>query len=199
MGPVLPVVSWLPVPSGRFGGSVLSVRSWLVLTLAAVVLASTAAAAHADVPVGPARYVPCPPPTGDISRYTGPSAPYICHSAVVDPLGNVVILRRGQSYASTPSAFGMLHTLFDHNVEDHVVESVVSSAFPRTAPQQRVRFSAEFRAAGGGVMQVWVDVDRHASDKAPDTLPFGVLTAYCKLPSNAGPENKCPDWVNDTL
>ena len=36
------------------------------------------------------------------------------------------------------------------------------------------------------------------SNMAPDRAPFGVLTAYCKLPAKAGAENK-PDWVNDTL
>ena len=128
------------------------------LGLLPAVLVLVAGAAHADVPVGPARYVPCPPPTGDIGRYTGPSAAYICHSAVVDPLGDVVILRRGQSYAATPSAFGMLHTLFDHNVEDHVVERVVSSAFPLSAPRGRRRYIAELRRDGYGVMSAeWVN------------------------------------------
>ena len=178
-----------------------SARSRLVLASAvlALLVGGGAGTAHADVPVGPAHYVPCPPPTDDASRYTGPAAPYVCHSAVMDPAGNVVILRRGQSYASGPSGFGMLHTLFDHNVEDHVVERVISSSFPRTASLGRVRYSAESRAAGQGVMSVWVDVDPGPSDVAPDRSPFGVVTAYCKLPRNAGPENKCPDWVNETL
>ena len=176
-----------------------SVRFRLLLPLLVLVLVAGAGIADADVPVGPAHYVPCPPPTSDAGRYTGAAAPYICHSAVVDPLGNVVVLRRGQSYASTPSGFGMLHALFDHNVEDHVVERVVSSSYPRTGPQGRVRYSAEFRAAKHGVMQVWVDVDPVPSNMAPDSEPFGVLTAYCKLPARAGAENKCPDWVNDTL
>ena len=177
----------------------ISVRSRLVLTLAAFSLVAGAGTAHADVPVGPARYVPCPPPTGDAARYTGPAAPYICHSAVVDPVGNVVILRLGQSYASTESAFGMLHTLRDHNVEDHVVERVVSSAYSLSAPSGRRRYIAQFRSDGYGVMSVWVEVDPRPSKDAPDGEPFGVLTAYCKLPAKADPENRCPDWVNDTL
>ena len=97
----------------------------------------SAPAASADTPVGPARYVPCPGATGDAARYAGPAAPYLCHSAVLDPAGNVVILRQGRSDAG-PSAFGMLHALIDHNVSDEVVERVVSSAFPLRAPRQRV-------------------------------------------------------------
>lgn len=153
-----------------------SVRFRLALIVAVLALVGSGGTAHADVPVGPARYAPCPPPTGDAARYTGPAAPYICHSAVVDPLGATVILRRGQSSAATPSAFGMLHTLFDHNVEDHVVERVVSSSFPRTAPEGRLRYSAEFRVRGQDVMQVWVEVDPEVSTRAPDAHPFGVLT-----------------------
>ena len=93
----------------------------------------------------------------------------------------------------------MLHTLFDHNVEDHVVERVVSSAYPLSAPEGRRRYIAEFRRDGYGVMSVWVEVDRTPSKDTPDNEPFGVLTAYCKIPAKAGAENRCPEWVNDTL
>ena len=74
----------------------------VAVVLAIIGLAALPGSAKADVPVGPAHYVPCPPPTGDAGRYTGPAAPYICHSAVMDPVGDVIILRRGQSYAATP-------------------------------------------------------------------------------------------------
>lgn len=152
----------------------------------------------ADAPVGPARYVPCPPPTGDARLYQGVDAPFRRHSAVVEPLGNVVVLREGRSDAG-PRAFGWLHALIDHNVADHTVERVVSSAYPLTAPRGRVRYIAELRVEGYGVMSVWVEVDPSRSGQAPDTERFGVVTAYCKLPSNANPENKCPDWVNESL
>jgi hypothetical protein len=154
--------------------------------------------ASADTPVGPARYVPCPGATGDATRYAGPAAPFLCHSAVVDPAGNVVILRQGRSDAG-PSAFGMLHALIDHNVSDEVVERVVSSAFPLRAPRQRVRYIAEFRNGTADLMQVWVEADLTPSRDAPDSERFGVVTAYCKLPRSASPENKCPDWVNATI
>jgi hypothetical protein len=44
----------------------------------------------------------------------------------VDPVGNTIILRQG-GFAGTKSAFGFLHALLDHNVDDHVIERVVSS------------------------------------------------------------------------
>lgn len=116
-----------------------------------------------------------------------------------DPLGNVVILRQGRSDASGPSAFGMLHALLDHNVQDHVVERVISSSYPRTTSRGRLRYSAEFRHDGFGVMAVWVDTDPAGSKQAPDAEPFGVVTAYCKIPRQAEAENRCPAWVNETL
>lgn len=173
-------------------------RSLAVLT-AVLVLVTVPAVAFADVPVGPARYVSCPGATDDPARYRGVNEPFRCHSAVVDPLGNVVILRQGRSDASGPSAFGWLHTLQDHNVSDDAVERVVSSAYPISAPERKQRYIAEFRVEGHGVMSVWVEVDRSASNQAPDSEPFGVVTAYCKIPANAEPENKCPQWVNDSI
>jgi hypothetical protein len=50
----------------------------------------------------------------------------------------------------TPGAFGYLHTLLDHNVDNHVVERVVSSAYPLSAPKQRVRYIAELRCRATG-------------------------------------------------
>lgn len=155
--------------------------------------------ASADVPLGPAIYTPCPAGTAGGPSYRGAAAPYRCYSAVVDPLGNTVILREGQSDGSGESGFGWLHALYDHNVSDTAVERVVSSAYPISAPKGRVRYIAELRVEGRGVMAIWVEVDRSSSDKAPDREPFGVLTAYCKVPSKANLENKCPAWVNDSL
>ena len=169
------------------------------LVLAVAVLAVSAAPAAADVPVGPANHVPCPGITGNKASYQGHArAPYRCHSAVVDPLGNVVILRQGRSDAQ-PGAFGWLHALFDHNVDEHVIERVVSSARPITGPRNRFRYIAELRVHGHGVMTVWVEVDKQPSTGAPDREPFGVLTAYCKLPAKADREKECPEWVNDSL
>jgi hypothetical protein len=167
----------------------------IVLTAAVSALVVGAGPALADVPVGPARYVTCPGFTDEPARYRAPErTAYRCHSAVVDPLGNVVILRQGRA-----GAFGWLHALLDHNVDDHVIERVIGSSYPRTAPRNRFRYSAELRVDGHGVMAVWVEIDRNPSTDAPDSEPFGVLTAYCKIPHNADPEEKCPEWVNDSL
>jgi hypothetical protein len=44
-----------------------------------------------------------------------------------------------------------------------------------------------------------IEVDRSGSREAPDTERFGVVTAYCRISRNANSENKCPEWVNDSL
>jgi len=49
------------------------------------------------------------------------------------------------------------------------------------------------------VRPVWVEVDRKRSNRAPDAEALGVVTAHCKVPAKAELENKCPDWVNDSL
>lgn len=176
------------------------IRICLAASIAALVFLTVPSVALADVPIGPARYVPCPAPTGDPALYRGASTPYRCHSAVVDPLGNVVILRTGRSNgAAGKRAFGWLHALQDHNVEDEVIERVVSSTLPRTAPDKKFRYTGVFRAFGYETMTVWVEVDRAPSRDAPDSQQFGVVTAYCKLPAKNNFENKCPDWVNGTL
>lgn len=110
---------------------------------------------------------------------------------------------RADGHASSrtigPAAFGILHALLDHNVQEHVVERVVSSALPISAAHGRVRYIAEFRRDGYGVMAVWVEVDPRPSKDAPDSEPFGVVTAYCKAPARSGAERLCPEWVNETL
>ena len=173
-----------------------STRKVLAVVLVVFGLLAFPGRAVADVPVGPPRPAACPPGTEDPRTYSGPLVSYRCHSAVVDPTGRTVVLRQGRS---GPSAFGMLHALLDHNVQDHVIERVVSSAFPISAPGGRVRYIAEFRHDGFGVMAVWVEVDRSPSKDAPDAQPFGVVTAYCKVPARANVENLCPEWVNDSL
>lgn len=178
----------------------MKLKSLIALALSGLVAATvTGGTANADVPVGPARLVPCPADTGKSANYPGAKAPYLCHSAFQDPLGNTVILRQGRSDGSGPSAFGWLHALQDHNVEDHTIEKVVSSATGITAPNRRIRYIAEFRSNNHGIMSVWVEVDPAPSKDAPDRERFGVVTAYCKIPRNANPENRCPDWVNDTI
>ena len=169
-----------------------------------LLVASASHVATADVPVGPANLVPCPAGTDDYRRYPGTMAPYLCHSAVVDGVGNVVALRYGRADQPGRSGFGYMHAFVDHNVSDEVIERVASSAYPLSAPRRpgggdRRRYIAEFRSAGHGIMAVWVEVDRAPSASAPDREPLGVVTAYCKIPVKQDPEKLCPQWVNDSL
>ncbi|WP_219417033.1 hypothetical protein [Pseudonocardia nigra] len=177
----------------------MSVRRIGTLLLAVLLATVMTGAAHADVPLGSAKYALCPGSTEGGPAYTGDKAAYRCYSAVVDPLGNTVILREGRSDGSGASGFGWLHALYDHNVSDTAIERIVSNAYPISAPRGRVRYIAELRVEGRPIMSIWVEVDRSQSKEAPDREPFGVLTAYCKIPRNANPENKCPDWVNESL
>ncbi len=173
-----------------------SIRAGVAALVATSAFVLTAGTANAGVPVGPSHPVACPPGTAGHLRYPGPLA---CHSAVLDPAGRTVVLRLGRSDASGASAFGMLHALVDQGVEEHVVERVVSSALPMSSSRGRVRYIAEFRRDGHRVMAVWVEVDLTPSKDAPDGEPFGVVTAYCKVPARGHAENRCPEWVNDTL
>ena len=58
---------------------------------------------------------------------------------------------------------------------------------------------------GGG--QIVIAIDRGDYWQCGTIIDKGSLTqvqaaglaAYCKFPSNPNPENKCPDWVNDSL
>lgn len=170
-----------------------------VLILAALAASSTVTTAQADTPLGPADYVPCPGITGDGSKYQGAAAPYRCHSAVVDPLGNVVILRQGRSDGSGASGFGWLHVQQDHNLDDTAIERVVSTAYPLTAPHGRKRYIADYRVADNDMISIWIETDPDESKDAPDDEPFGVVTGYCKYPANGNPEKLCPNWVDESM
>jgi hypothetical protein len=74
-----------------------------------------------------------------------------------------------------------------------VIARVVSSVRPAEGEQRRLHYIEEFRTEGEAVA-VWVVVDRAPSRQAPDTRPFGVITAFCK--SADGEPERCPAWVN---
>lgn len=61
-----------------------------------------------------------------------------------------------------------------------------------------MRYIAELRVEGRGIISAWVEVDPRSSDEAPDDERFGVVTADRKLPQGSLPKSKCPDWVNDS-
>jgi hypothetical protein len=171
-------------------------RSYLITAVVLVVLFTVAGVllaappAHAGTPLGPPRYVPCPVPTDDPSRYAGGHGPFRCRSAVTDPNSLVVILREGRSGDEGPGPFGVRHAAVDRGVGEDVIARVVSSVVPVDGEQRRLHYVAEL-----GDVAVWVVVDRGPSRQAPDTRPFGVITAFCRSASS-GEVQRCPDQVD---
>jgi hypothetical protein len=158
-------------------------RSLCVLIGAAVVALTTPAVAGAAVR--------CPVPTDDPARYEGANAPFRCHFAVTDPNGLVVILRQGRPAAAGPGPFGRQHAAVDRGVSEEVIARVVSSVQPVEGQQRRLHYVEEVRVESE-VVEVWVVVDRAPSRQAPDTRPFGVVTAFCR--QGGGEPQRCPSW-----
>jgi hypothetical protein len=186
-------------PFGASGGTgsrsassmpVMRIRILLVVVGMAIAMPPAAAAA----PGGVARYAPCPVPTDDPARYAGPDAPFRCHSAITDPNGLVVILREGRAAAAGPGPFGRRHAAVDRGVSDGVIARVVSTVLPIAGEQRRLHYVEEVRV-GEETAEIWVVVDRAPSRQAPDTRPFGVITAFCRGEASAEPA-RCPSWVS---
>jgi hypothetical protein len=166
---------------------------YVLVFVGLALVAATPATAAASVPDTVARYAPCPVPTDDPGRYDGPNAPFRCHSAFVDPNGLLVILREGRAAAAGPGPFGRRHATIDRGVGDEVIARVVSTAQPTEGEQRRLHYVEEVRE-GEEAVAVWVVVDRAPSRQAPDTRPFGVITAFCRSLGGGDPE-RCPAWV----
>jgi hypothetical protein len=166
----------------------------LLVFVGLALVAMTPATAAATVPGAVARYLPCPVPTDDPARYDGPNAPFRCHSAVADPNGLVVILREGRAAVAGPGPFGRQHAAIDRGVSDEVIARVVSTVQPVDGQQRRLHYIEEIRI-GSEAVEVWVVVDRAPSRQAPDTRPFGVITAFCREVGGGQPE-RCPSWVS---
>jgi hypothetical protein len=156
--------------------------------LVGVVVALTPGVAAGAVP----DRLPCPVPTDDPARYEGVNAPFRCRFAVVDPNGLVVILREGRPAAAGPGPFGRQHAEVDRGVSDERIARVVSSVQPAAGQQRRLHYVEEVRS-GEEAVEVWVVVDRAPSRQAPDTRPFGVITAFCR--KNGGNPERCPSWA----
>lgn len=165
----------------------------LLVFVGLALVAMTPATAAATVPGAVARYLPCPVPTDDPARYDGPNAPFRCHSAVADPNGLVVILREGRAAVAGPGPFGRQHAAIDRGVSDEVIARVVSTVQPVDGQQRRLHYIEEIRM-GSEAVEVWVVVDRAPSRQAPDTRPFGVITAFCRKVGGGEPE-RCPLWA----
>jgi hypothetical protein len=164
----------------------------ILLALVGMAVAMTPAVAGAAMPGG-ARYVPCPVPTDDPARYAGPNAAFRCHFAMADPNGLVVILREGRAIAAGAGPFGRQHALVDRGVSEEVIARVVSNAVPIAGERRRLHYIEDVRH-DRGTAEIWVVVDRAPSRQAPDTRPFGVITAFCRAAGGGDPA-KCPSWV----
>lgn len=151
-----------------------------------------AAAVALTTPAVAGAAVPCPVPTDDPMRYEGANAAFRCHSAVADPNGLIVILREGRAAAAGPGPFGRRHAAVDRGVGDDVITRIVSSVVPTEGEQRRLHYVEE---AGEGAVEIWVVVDRASSRQAPDTRPFGVITAFCRG-VGGGESQRCPSWVS---
>jgi hypothetical protein len=165
-------------------------RFFAVLAVVIVALSATPEA-NAETPLGPAQYVPCPVPTDDPAMYGGANAAFRCRTAVTDPDGLVVILREGWSATAGKGPFGVQHASIDRGVGEDMIARVVSSVRPVPGEQRRLHYIAEL-----GEVSVRVMVDRAPSRQAPDTRPFGLITAFCRSTLDVEPQ-RCPDWVNE--
>jgi hypothetical protein len=167
-----------------------SISRCLSVVVAVAVVAMTPAVAGAAVPEDVVRYVPCPVPTDDPARYEGEHAPFRCHFAVADPNGLVVILREGWAADEGPGPFGRRHAAIDRGVSDEAIARVVSTVRPSEGEQRRLHYVEEV-GVGEAAVAIWVVVDRAPSRQAPDTRPFGVITAFCREVGGGEPQ-RCP-------
>lgn len=155
-------------------------KSFFVALLAAVLVAVVAAPAAA----APVR-ASCPPGS---TGYTGELQPWSCVSAYRDLSGHNVNLRSGRSGAA---GFGLLHTIFDHNVDESTIADVISTA-PAAESQGGTRFLYQKKyALPTEALTVWVFEERGPSNIAPDDFATGLITAYCLG------RQECPDELGD--
>ncbi|GAA5133877.1 hypothetical protein [Pseudonocardia adelaidensis] len=113
---------------------------------------------------------------------------------MADPNGLVVVLREGRAAAAGPGPFGRQHAAVDRGVSQEVIARVVSNATPIAGEQRRLHYIEDIRL-DGRTAEIWVVVDRAPSRQAPDTRPFGVITAFCRGGGGGEPE-RCPSWVS---
>lgn len=137
----------------------------------------------------------CPAGT---TNYAGAKHPYSCLAVFLDGGHHQVGLRIGRS-GSENSAFGYLHALQDHNVEEQTIEHAVQiNAAGVLQPNNRRLYGAEFVAKGKATEEFVAFEERAPSSASPDEYDLGIVTAYCTA-APSGPISRCPDWVNDSL
>lgn len=133
--------------------------------------------------------MPCPAGT---SNYKGGKQVFSCVGLYKDNAnsGHPVILRQGRTGGS---AFGLLHALLDHNVDEETIATVIVNSAAGIKSGTRYLYGFRFEVGGAPLIAVEVLEDRNASAEAPDRAALGVLTAYCKG------VDRCPDWVNQSI
>ncbi|MCM3882834.1 hypothetical protein [Frankia sp. R82] len=148
----------------------------------------------APVALASASNVSCPFNT----YYRGAQSPWSCMTIQKDNggRGHSVWVRQGRAGSS---GFGYLHAYVDHNLDLGAIEAtVLNSSHGIRQPNGRYLYGEQFRARGRPVEYVEVYEERGPGSGSPDRNEMGVVTAYCRNSSYVT-ENRCPDWVNDTL
>ena len=162
-------------------------------------LASVNSASSSDdpdsIPVDPGGG--CPGGT----TYSGAHAPWSCMEIAADNAGkgHDVWFRVGKASTSTVSGFGYAHFYIDHNLDlDPALVIIYNNAHGIKQTNGRYLYGEAFRSPKGVLQYVEVYEQRTVGTGSPDKHPMGVVTAFCRNASYVE-ENKCPEWVNETL
>jgi hypothetical protein len=154
--------------------------------------------------ISPALTSPLSEPPGDGSpcpkgtTYKGKHAPYSCMEIIPDNYGkgHSVWVRVGRAGSG---AFGYSHAYIDHNLDLGPIEHVIlSSSHGLKQGNGRYEYGAKFTNGKNTLQWVYIYEQRAEGKGSPDKHPLGMVTAFCKNASYKE-ENKCPDWVNETL
>ncbi|MET0821211.1 MAG: hypothetical protein ABWY58_09615 [Aeromicrobium sp.] len=146
----------------------------------------TAAAAGLVRPVEHA----CPAGT---TNYPAAKRAFNCLSTYHDNgnKGHSVGLRQGRTGSS---AFGYLHALQDHGLDEQSIGTViVNNAAGISQGNSRYLYGLRYEVNDVGILAVEVIEDRKPSAASPDDYKLGVVTAYCKG------YDQCPPGVNESL
>jgi len=132
----------------------------------------------------------CPSGT---TNYPAAKRAYNCLSTYHDNgnKGHSVGLRQGRTGSS---AFGYLHALQDHGLDEQSIGTViVNNAAGISQGNSRYLYGLRYEVNDVGILAVEVIEDRKPSSASPDSYKLGVVTAYCKG------YTKCPAGVNASL
>lgn len=132
----------------------------------------------------------CPSGT---TNYPAAKRAYNCLSTYHDNgnSGHSVGLRQGRTGSS---AFGYLHALQDHGLDEQSIGTViVNNSAGISQGNSRYLYGLRYEVNDVGILAVEVIEDRKPSSASPDNYKLDVVTAYCKG------YTKCPAGVNASL